>query len=86
MKILITGNMGYVGPVLVRHLRENYPDADLNGLDLGYFGSCLSCRTIVPECRLNRQHFADVRNFPAGAVVGYRRSGLLGGAIERSYE
>ena len=64
MKILITGNMGYVGPVLVRHLRENYPDADLNGLDLGYFGSCLSCRTIVPECRLNRQHFADVRNFP----------------------
>ena len=48
MKILITGNMGYVGPVLVRHLRENYPDADLNGLDLGYFGTCLSCRTIVP--------------------------------------
>jgi nucleoside-diphosphate-sugar epimerase len=63
MKILITGNMGYVGPVLVRRLRQFYPDADLTGLDLGYFGSCLSCNEIVPECRLNRQYFADVRNF-----------------------
>jgi nucleoside-diphosphate-sugar epimerase len=65
MKILITGNMGYVGPVLVHHLRESYPDAELNGLDLGYFGSCLNGNTVVPECRLNRQYFADVRNFPA---------------------
>jgi len=65
MKILITGNMGYVGPVLVRHLRETYPGADLNGLDLGYFGNCLTGNGMIPECRLNRQHFGDVRNFSA---------------------
>ena len=49
MKILITGNMGYVGSVLVRRLRESYPDAVLMGLDLGYFGNCLSSNGIFPS-------------------------------------
>ena len=70
MKILITGNMGYVGPILVRRLRDSYPDADLIGLDMGYFGNCLSSTGILPECRVNRQHFADVRNFPAALLSG----------------
>src|ERR1041384_5334041 len=65
MNILITGNMGYVGPVLVRRLRESHPDANLIGLDLGYFGNCLSCNSVLPESRLNHQYFADVRNFPS---------------------
>ena len=63
MQILITGNMGYVGPVLVRRLRESYPEANLTGLDLGYFGNCLNCNGVFPESRLNHQYFADVRNF-----------------------
>src|SRR5436305_1895981 len=29
MRVLITGNMGYVGPVLVRHLRHSHPSAAL---------------------------------------------------------
>ncbi len=70
MKILIAGNMGYVGPVLVRRLRAVYPDADLTGLDLGYFGACLSGDGIVPECRLTRQCFADVRNFSPTLLAG----------------
>jgi nucleoside-diphosphate-sugar epimerase len=70
MKILITGNMGYVGSVLVRRLRESYPDAALIGLDLGYFGNCLSSNGIFPECRLNYQYFGDVRNLPAELLSG----------------
>jgi nucleoside-diphosphate-sugar epimerase len=70
MEILITGNMGYVGPVLVRRLRESHPDAELIGLDLGYFGNCLTCDGIFPECRLNQQYFADVRNFSAELLQG----------------
>ena len=31
MRILITGNMGYVGPVLTRFLRDRLPDAELIG-------------------------------------------------------
>jgi nucleoside-diphosphate-sugar epimerase len=61
MKILITGNMGYVGPVLVAHLRNCWPDSELVGLDLGFFSHCLTNAKILPESRLDLQHFADVR-------------------------
>ena len=64
MKILITGNMGYVGPVLVRRLRASYLEAELIGFDMGYFGNCLSSNGILPECRVDVQHFGDVRRFP----------------------
>ena len=70
MKVLITGNMGYVGPVLVRRLRDSYPDLELIGLDMGYFGNCLSSPGVLPECRVHRQHFADVRTFPAELLSG----------------
>jgi nucleoside-diphosphate-sugar epimerase len=70
MKILITGNMGYVGPILVRRLRDAYPEAELIGLDMGYFGNCLSSAGILPECSVHRQYFADVRNFPAEILSG----------------
>ena len=32
-RILITGNMGYVGPVVTRHLRSVMPEAVLLGFD-----------------------------------------------------
>jgi nucleoside-diphosphate-sugar epimerase len=70
MNILITGNMGYVGPVLTRRLRDSYPAADLIGLDMGFFGNCVSSPGILPECRLSRQYFADVRNFPGELLSG----------------
>lgn len=61
MKILITGNMGYIGPCVVSHLRSCFPNATLIGVDMGYFANCLTNTEILPECRVNLQHFADVR-------------------------
>lgn len=61
MKILITGNMGYIGPSVVRQLRASYPGAELIGLDMGYFAHCLTNADILPECMLDRQIFSDVR-------------------------
>jgi nucleoside-diphosphate-sugar epimerase len=69
MRILVTGNMGYVGPVLGRHLRDSYPEGYLTGLDLAYFGNCISSNDILPEARLNHQYFADVRNFPGDLLA-----------------
>lgn len=62
MKILITGNMGYVGPSVVRRLRESYPGAELLGYDTGYFAHCVTGATRFPESRLDVQHFGDIRN------------------------
>ena len=64
MKILITGNMGYVGPSVVEHLRKSYPSSQLLGLDMGYFANCLTNAEILPECRVDLQYFDDVRHFP----------------------
>jgi nucleoside-diphosphate-sugar epimerase len=64
MKILVTGNMGYVGPGVVKQLRSSYPQARLIGFDIGFFASCLSTISILPECRTDVQYFADIRNVP----------------------
>ncbi len=64
MKILITGNMGYVGPVVVQRLRESFPDATLIGLDTGYFAHCLTACDVLPERRVDTQYFCDVRSLP----------------------
>lgn len=61
MNVLITGNMGYVGPVLVQHLRKRFPNAFLAGLDAGFFAGCLTDPLTSPEVHLDRQYFGDVR-------------------------
>ena len=61
MKILITGNMGYIGPCVVDRLRQSYPDAVLMGLDIGYFANCLTHADTLPECKVDVQYFADLR-------------------------
>lgn len=70
MKILIAGNMGYVGPVLVRHLNEFWPQVALVGLDTGYFGHCLLGSGFLPESLLDCQYFADVRHVNADILEG----------------
>jgi len=61
MKILITGNMGYIGPCVVSHMRAKDPEAELIGLDMGFFANCLTDEKVLPECRVDVQYFADVR-------------------------
>lgn len=70
MKILVTGNMGYVGPVVVEHLRAAFPDAILEGFDAGFFAPCLTGSHLLPEVALDRQHFGDVRSFDADLLRG----------------
>jgi nucleoside-diphosphate-sugar epimerase len=70
MKILVTGNMGYVGPGVVSRLRASYPDATLVGFDMAYFANCLTNADFLPESKLNEQVFGDIRNFPAELLSG----------------
>lgn len=70
MKILITGNMGYVGPGVVARLRKSHPNATLIGLDMGYFAACLTGSEILPECRTDLQYFGDVRRVDPAVLKG----------------
>jgi len=68
MKILITGNMGYVGPLVLRRLRESHPRATLIGYDMGYFAHCLTGASCLPETHTDVQHFGDIREVPDHVV------------------
>lgn len=70
MKILITGNMGYVGPGVVSQLRSAFPNATLVGYDMAYFATCLTNALVLPESKLNQQLFGDVRTLPAHVLKG----------------
>lgn len=70
MRILVTGNMGYVGPVVTEHLRASIPDATLLGVDTCYFGQCLMGSMPLPESRLDIQYFADLRNLDVTLLRG----------------
>lgn len=65
MRILITGNMGYIGPILAAHLRRAFPGAYLIGVDSGWFAHCLTTTGTLPELSLDEQRFADVRTLQA---------------------
>jgi UDP-glucose 4-epimerase len=71
MRILIVGNMGYVGPVVVRHLRRSHPNYVIDGFDTAFFGHCLTGSTKVPERNLDNQFYGDVRNISPNLVAGY---------------
>lgn len=70
MRVLIAGNMGYIGPVLVRHLRESHSHIEVSGFDMGYFATCLTASPFLPECRIDFQNFGDVRNIDTTPLKG----------------
>ena len=70
MHIIVTGNMGYVGSVLVGHLRRRFPTAHLVGYDSGLFAPCLTGVTAAPEGAVSRQIFGDVRDMTADLFAG----------------
>jgi nucleoside-diphosphate-sugar epimerase len=70
MKILITGNLGYVGPGVVKEFRKNYPDAEIIGYDLGFFAKYVTNAGIIPESYLDMQYYGDVRDFPEHLLEG----------------
>ncbi len=70
MKVLIVGNMGYVGPPLVRQLRREHPADELHGFDTGLFAHCLSGAERLPELDLNMQTVGDVRSLDPAVLRG----------------
>lgn len=71
MRILITGNMGYVGPAVIAHLRAHHPRAELIGHDTGLFAAALTATGPAPETLLDAQRYGDVRDITADDLAGF---------------
>jgi nucleoside-diphosphate-sugar epimerase len=70
MRILIVGNLGYVGPVVAQHLRRRFPAAELIGFDTGLFAHCLTGARKLPELALDAQYHGDVRELAPSFLRG----------------
>ena len=60
-RILILGNLGYVGPELTKLLRKTYPKSHLTGFDCGYFSKFYTANLFSPDNFLDVQIYGDVR-------------------------
>jgi len=70
MKILVTGNLGYVGPCVIARLRAAFPAARLTGLDAGYFADALLDPASLPNPLPDEQILDDVRDIDEGRLNG----------------
>jgi len=61
MKILVTGNTGYIGPVLGKRLKEKNSNITLVGYDTGFFAHCLTGVDVSPEINYDIQYYGDIR-------------------------
>jgi len=70
MKVFVTGNMGYIGPVLNRVLTETFPKIKIVGFDAGFFGHSLTGADFTPEQGVLVQYFGDVRDIEPAMLNG----------------
>ena len=64
MKVLVTGNLGYIGSVLTTELAA--AGHDVTGLDVGFFRDCLLAEAMPPA----RQVIKDIRDVNAADLTG----------------
>lgn len=69
--ILIIGNLGYVGPVAVKYLRQHNPQASIAGYDIGYFIQNYTSNGFAGDTYLDRQFYGDVRHFDEALLAGF---------------
>lgn len=63
MRILVTGNTGYIGPVLIKYLRSRYIDHTYIGYDTGFFLRDFINKYDSQDRLYNVQHWGDLRHF-----------------------
>ena len=63
MNYLITGNLGYIGPVLCKFIKFHNPNAKIIGYDNGYFLNCpIAAEVLSEKPYIDVQVYGDVRD------------------------
>ena len=68
LRILVTGNQGYIGPVVSKIIKEEIPNVFLIGLDTGFFYSCNTCFGRHGDNYYDLQINKDVRDISADDI------------------
>lgn len=70
MKVVVSGNLGYVGPAVIAEIRRSIRSVELVGVDPGWFSSRIAIDGRVPESLLDVQVFRDVRDLSSDDLKG----------------
>jgi len=70
LKVFVTGNLGYVGPVLNRVLIATFSKVEIFGFDTGFFAHSLTGADFTPEQGISVQYFGDVREIEQEMLKG----------------
>ena len=71
MRIMIVGNLGYIGPIVAKHFKSTCADCYLAGFDIGYFAHNNTCNDLSGDTLLDIQYYGDVRQFNPALLEGY---------------
>ncbi len=71
MKILIIGNLGYIGPIVVKHFKAGSSSHHIAGYDIGYFIQNYTQNGWAGDSLLDRQYYGDVRSFDSNLLKGF---------------
>ena len=77
MNVLICGNLGYLGPVVSKHLKIKIPSSKITGLDTGYFSSRLSSFGRIGDTYCDFQIYKDVRDIDIHSLSSFDAIVLL---------
>ena len=71
MKLLVTGNLGYIGSELGKQIKGHFLNAELVGCDLGLFKQCLTANSRAGDTFYDIQYYMDVRDITKDFIKGY---------------
>ena len=71
MKILVCGNMGYVGPVVCKHLKLRFPHAFISGFDSGFFAPYITTTGRLGDTYCDQQLYGDIRTISPDVVADF---------------
>ena len=71
MKILITGNLGYIGPELSKFLKKSsLLNLEIYGYDIGLFKQCTTSSLRIGDTYYDKQFYKDVRDISKNDIEG----------------
>ena len=62
MKIIVTGNLGYIGPELGKKIKNYFETTNLLGIDNGLFLQCTTSNERIGDTYYDTQKFSDIRD------------------------
>lgn len=69
-RVLVLGNLGYVGPAVVKALRQGGKIGQIVGFDAGFFEMAASTPLPSREHQVDLQYYGDVRTLDASLLAG----------------